>query len=105
MRHCVATYTDNITSGHAYIYSVRVDGERMYTAELVITDEKINLGQVRGKCNTVPNKSVMATIKKWCNRNTKKLGEAVIEKYKRNETENNLRIMSGFDDFDDDVPF
>jgi|GEM_PF-2845357 len=44
MRHCVATYADNITSGHSYIYSARVDGERMHTVELVMTDKRISLG-------------------------------------------------------------
>ncbi len=105
MRHCVATYADNITSGHAYIYSARVDGERMYTVEIVFNGNKVSLGQVRGKCNAIPSKSVTVTIKKWCNRNTKKFGKAVIDKYKKNQAENNLRIVSGFDDFDDDVPF
>jgi len=48
---------------------------------------------------------VIAIIKKWCNRNNKKFGGAVIAKYKENQTENNLKIVSGFDDFDDDIPF
>ena len=41
MRHCVGSYGSLVTRGDCYIYSVREDGKRVATAEIIRADGRI----------------------------------------------------------------
>jgi hypothetical protein len=51
MHHCVGSYLDRVTDGECYIYSIRRDGERIATMEVMREAGVIGLGQICGPCN------------------------------------------------------
>jgi hypothetical protein len=65
MHHCVSTYADRVAAGEAYFYSVKQDGERVATVELIRKDGKARLGEVRGPCNSIPKPSAFKATRKW----------------------------------------
>jgi hypothetical protein len=67
MRHCVGTYTDEVLSGSSYFYSVRRDGERVATLELErdMDDYKVELGDIKGSCNTRPPSDLLRAARRW----------------------------------------
>jgi PcfJ-like protein len=50
MHHCAGTYGESVREGRCYIYSLRKDGARLATVELVQFEGQVNLGQIRGSC-------------------------------------------------------
>lgn len=65
MRHCVATLKAEVLGGARYIYSLRRDGERVATFEMLRQGKKAVLGQIRGHCNANVPKEVEAAVRKW----------------------------------------
>ncbi len=65
MHHCVGTYGAQVSGGSIYIYSVRKNGERIATAELVRSKNRARLGQVRGPCNKNVDKKIVAGVRLW----------------------------------------
>jgi hypothetical protein len=65
MQHCVGTYADRVMSGDCYIYSVREDGKRVATAEIVRAGNRAGLAQIRGPCNAQASKEIVATMQRW----------------------------------------
>ena len=65
MHHCVGTYGAQVSGGSIYIYSVRENGERIATAELVRSKNRARLGQVRGPCNKNVDKKIVAGVRLW----------------------------------------
>jgi len=68
MHHCVGAYADQVKAGYTYIYSIRRNGERLATAELIRvgqTFEQVLLGQIRGPCNAEVSKEIVMTVRKW----------------------------------------
>jgi hypothetical protein len=65
MRHCVGAYAGRVMSGDCYIYSVREDGKRVATAEIVRAGDRAALAQIRGPCNAQAPKEIVATMRRW----------------------------------------
>ena len=65
MHHCVGTYADGVTSGYCYVYSVRHDGRRIATAQIVRAGNRPALAQIRGPCNAPAPKEIVAAVRRW----------------------------------------
>jgi PcfJ-like protein len=65
MHHCVGTYANEVKQGYIYIYSVRCEGKRLATLELVRNDRSASLMQIRGPCNAQPPKEITSTVQRW----------------------------------------
>jgi hypothetical protein len=65
MHHCVGTYGYRVAMGDCYIFSLRKDGEREATIELIQSGGRVALGQVRGPCNNAVQKDVKLAARKW----------------------------------------
>jgi hypothetical protein len=65
MHHCVGTYGDPVQRGDLYIYSIRRNGERVATLALGRHNGSAYLTQIRGPCNTDPQKPIVATVQRW----------------------------------------
>jgi hypothetical protein len=65
MHHCVGTYAGAVRGGTLYIYSVRRDGERVATLALARSAVSAALSQIRGPCNTQPDKRIVAAVRRW----------------------------------------
>jgi PcfJ-like protein len=65
MHHCAGTYGDAVKHGAIYIYSIRQNGKRLATLELVRTDKGAASNQLRGPCNTQPPKKIVSTVQRW----------------------------------------
>jgi hypothetical protein len=65
MHHCVGTYTDDVQRGRLYVYSVRHNGERVATFALARKGNRSALTQIRGPCNSLPPKNILATVQRW----------------------------------------
>jgi hypothetical protein len=65
MHHCAGSCDYRVAAGHCYIYSVRQGGNRVATVQLVKTEGKVKLGQIRAACNAEPPKEVKMAVKKW----------------------------------------
>jgi PcfJ-like protein len=87
MHHCVATYADRMAAGVASIYSMRREGARIVTIELVQFKGKASLRDVRGYCQT--NRSCLP-----CGDGSNVFRSLVFR-----------RDASKVLDFDDDLPF
>ena len=77
MHHCVSTFAHDVAAHERYIYSVKRDGDRVATVELVDTRGHIVLGQVRGRRNTKTSAPVMRAIRSWMRENRRLHGDAV----------------------------
>ncbi|MGD2133994.1 MAG: PcfJ domain-containing protein [Maricaulaceae bacterium] len=51
MRHCAASYITHVAHGRSWLYSVRRDGERLATLELVMNDGRFVLAQIKARRN------------------------------------------------------
>ena len=65
MHHCAGTYANDVKQGYIYIYSIRCDGKRLATLELVRNGRGSSLIQLRGSCNAQPPKEITSTVKRW----------------------------------------
>ena len=65
MHHCVGTYGESVREGRCYIYSLRRDGARAATIELVQFDGRVDLGQIRGPCNRSVPREIALAVRKW----------------------------------------
>lgn len=59
MHHCVGSYDHYCRDGRSRIFSIRKDGKRLATAELVKNDGAWLLNQNRGPCNRQPSQQIM----------------------------------------------
>ena len=73
MHNCAATYSDRVLAGQAYIYSVRSQDERVANFELRVGDG-IQLGQLRGPCNTTVSRDITKVVMRWLFLNKRKHG-------------------------------
>jgi PcfJ-like protein len=65
MHHCVGTYGESVREGRCYIYSLRKDGARVATIELFQFDGRVDLGQIRGPCNSSVPREIALAVQKW----------------------------------------
>ena len=66
MHHCVGTYADRVHRGDSsYVFSVRKDKERIATLELIKNGASVEIGQLRGACNSQAPKDVVRAVKSW----------------------------------------
>jgi len=71
MRHCVSTYTRQVSSGQSRLFSIRRDGRRIATLELqsnsnsLECDVAYSMGQLRGPCNTQPSAEICGVAKSF----------------------------------------
>ncbi|MDB5096219.1 MAG: hypothetical protein JWM80_640 [Cyanobacteria bacterium RYN_339] len=65
MHHCVASYVQQCTAGHAAIFSVR-QAKRKVTVEVRLANK--HLVQVRGPYNQVPDGDTWAVVEAWARR-------------------------------------
>ena len=65
MRHCVGSYTYDVTGHRCYFYHVEKKGKPIATAQLLRGGTKPKLGQVRGPCNSIVDKKVIQILRKW----------------------------------------
>jgi len=76
MRNCVASYGERVVDGDCYIYSIRQNGERVATAEVVKgRDGKVDVGQVRNNCNR-PAPEIEFVVREWLSRQAPGLDRA-----------------------------
>lgn len=59
MHHCVGSYAQYCHQGRSRIFSIRKDGVRLATAELVNYGSTWQLNQNRGPCNSTPSPEIM----------------------------------------------
>ncbi|MGD9546003.1 MAG: PcfJ domain-containing protein [Candidatus Krumholzibacteriia bacterium] len=67
MRHCVATYARNIGCGYCSIWSLRMNGNRKLTIEVVNRERRVV--QVRGKSNRRALEAEAVMVRKWAAKN------------------------------------
>lgn len=69
MRHCVASYDDDILRKESAIFSMTREhlGERKraLTVEVIFNEGKRSFGEVRGKANRDPTPEELAIVKRW----------------------------------------
>ena len=65
MHHCVGTYADRVLFGASYVFSVRKDNDRIATLELIKNGASVEIGQLRGACNSQAPKDVVRAVKSW----------------------------------------
>ena len=65
MHHCVGTQGDRVQCGNAYFYSVREEGVRIATLELLNHGGSIVIGDLRGVCNSQVSKTVRRCVESW----------------------------------------
>jgi hypothetical protein len=65
MHHCVGTYGDTVRRGLNYIFSVREQGARVATIELMQDRGRVFLCQLRGSCNSKVTKEIERVTKQW----------------------------------------
>lgn len=64
MRHCVASYVNDVLSGRCSIVSIQRDEKRIATMELV----KGRPVQIKGRCNAAPGQDVRTAAQHYCER-------------------------------------
>lgn len=94
MHHCVGTYADEVRNGEKYIFSLRKDGNRVATIEIVRYWGRAKLGQLRGACNSEVSESTKRLVRKWLR------SQKPVEFPKPLEW-----VVVGSRDNDDDIPF
>jgi hypothetical protein len=67
MRHCVASFAGMIERGITSIWSLRQDGGRRLTVEVIPSARAIV--QARGKCNRLPTNAEKSILKNWAAQN------------------------------------
>jgi hypothetical protein len=61
----LVTYGESVREGRCYVYSLRKDGARAATIELVQFDGRVDLGQIRGPCNSSVPREIALAVRKW----------------------------------------
>jgi hypothetical protein len=54
-----------VQAGYAYFYSIREDNERIATLELVRHGGSVEIGQLRGSCNSQVSKKMVRVVESW----------------------------------------
>ncbi len=67
LKHCVATYGGMVRSGHSSIWSVRRDGVRCLTVEVLQRHRRII--QIRGRYNRPPTDIERSVVRSWAEAN------------------------------------
>jgi hypothetical protein len=67
MHHCIGTYAARIKADQFCAYSVRRNGERVASLALGRFEGRVHLEEIRGACNTQPEKLVLAAVRRWLN--------------------------------------
>jgi hypothetical protein len=67
MKHCVYIYASKISSGLCSIWSLRNDGQRVLTVEVL--NESRMIIQARGKCNRAPKRVELNFLNRWAREN------------------------------------
>ena len=65
MHHCVGTYGKRVCHGRCYIFSLPKEGVRIATMQLVRSEERVSMGQIRGPCNAPVSDKIKRAAKKW----------------------------------------
>ena len=66
MHNCVGTYGRQVAEGHCYIYSIRRNGERAATFQIIKREnERVEIVQIRAACNKPVPREVVASARKW----------------------------------------
>ena len=65
MHHCVGSYDARVAAGDCYIFSPRKDGERVATVELIQSEGRVAVGQIRGPCNRVVSEEIKLAAQEW----------------------------------------
>ena len=65
MHHCVGTYGKRVCDGRCYIFSLRKEGVRIATMQLVRSEGRVSMGQIRGPCNAPVSDKIKRAAKKW----------------------------------------
>jgi len=65
MHHSVGKYTDSVSAGNYYVYSIRREAKRVATAGLVLQGGQAFLDQIRGPCNAQVPKQITAVVVRW----------------------------------------
>jgi hypothetical protein len=109
MHHCVATCADGVAAGLRYIFSVTENDKHVATAEILPHGDTARLGQVRGPCNKVVAKPIMATLRRWL-----KTRPAITVPRSRRGTDHSAwfdvgrgghDMLNPWRIYDDDIPF
>ncbi len=67
MKHCVYMYVSDIQKGYCSIWSLKYDGIRALTVEVLA--ESRTIVQARGKCNRPPKRYELNILKRWAQEN------------------------------------
>lgn len=65
MRHCAAIYAPVVARGENFFYSVRRAGRQVATAQLYLSGDSVEIGQVRGPTNQLPAPGLLRALRKW----------------------------------------
>jgi putative DNA primase/helicase len=65
LHHCVGAQGHRVQAGDAYFYSIRKDKERVATLELVRHGGGVEIGQLRGLCNSQVSKKMVRAVESW----------------------------------------
>ena len=65
MHHCVGTYADRVHWGDVYIFSISKGQQRFATVELRRRGVGVEIGQIRGPCNSAVPKEVVRAVTSW----------------------------------------
>ena len=65
MHHCVGTKGDSVRRGVAYFYSVRQREERVATLELWRHGSVVEIGELRGSCNSQVSEGIVRVVRQW----------------------------------------
>jgi hypothetical protein len=75
MRHCLATYVDDVLEGSCSIWSLRCDSQRALTVE--VKPARRLVVQARGEMNRRASASEPAMLRRWAQENRLEVGERV----------------------------
>jgi hypothetical protein len=74
MHHCAGTFTGGVADGACCFFSIRKDGARVATLQLVRGNEilpsapgydGVHIGQLRGPCNALVPKALERAVRAW----------------------------------------
>jgi len=106
MHHCVGTYAWRVTSGEAFIYSIRENGQRVATIMLVAENGNPKIGGASGVSNADVPKDIITTVRRWLR------GQRVIQIPKAKERDDvfplgpdTAEYQAAGGDLDDEIPF
>jgi hypothetical protein len=65
MHHCVGARGSAVQAGYVYIYSIREGQKRVATLELLRNGDSIEIGELRGSCNSQVSPKIRRAVKSW----------------------------------------